>query len=219
MHVRPMTLLRRFSNYRKKYGAPVFFFLGLKFILRKIFRLFYLRKKIILSWDSLDLPRSETKAEIPISVEPAGLDDVRELSGLKKGIKPAEFRRWIEKGYIINLARANGRIVSFGCLCAADEYRGPEKRFFDLRKDDAWGLDCYTAPDFRGKKIYPAILSRNREIAGARGFKRIVGTIDLHNEASKKVHLSCAEDAKIINCLRILWFKKYWEERRDGESR
>ena len=210
-----MHSLQSILEYKKKHGMRRLLFA----VLKTMARLIFYREKLILGWHTVDEPRPEIKAKIPIVIEKATINDIKELSKLTNQQKPRKFRQWIEKNYIFTVAKVNNRIVSYGCICPASEYQGPMRRFFNLGEDDAWGLDSFTHPEFRRNKIYSAIASHNRELIKTKGFKRTIGYTGLINEAAKKVHhISESKNTKIINYLRILWFKKYWEER-DGSGR
>jgi hypothetical protein len=209
-----MYSLQNIIEYKRKHGMCRLLSIGLK----TIGRLFFERKKMVLGWHAIDEPQHEVQAEVPVIIEKANMSDLEALSRLTNQRKPREFRKWIKKNYIFTVAKVNNRIVSYGCVCPASEYKGPMRRFFDLNEDDAWGLDCFTHPEFRGNKIYPAIASHNRKLIKAKAFKRTVGSTGLQNIAAKKVHrIVDSKNTKIINSLRILWFKKYWEER-DGNG-
>jgi GNAT superfamily N-acetyltransferase len=132
--------------------------------------------------------------------------DSAEISDLLK-FTDHELIRWrFSQGELCWVARAEGDIVSY--VWAAFERQRVEElcNAIELQEGEVYLYDAFTLPEWRGKALYPAILSRQLEYFKQQGYKRaLIFTVE-ENMASRRGitragfhHFQTIELTKVIN--------------------
>lgn len=109
-----------------------------------------------------DLAQAPDPPTVPdVRLRPGSLADVQALREAMQasGDYPDDVVETRQRdGRYPYLAEADGKIVSYGWVALSAEPIGDLGLSFQLRYDDAYIYDCATRPEYRGRRLYPALL-------------------------------------------------------------
>lgn len=202
-----MYKIEKIIKYAKDHGLLGLFKAGIR---RFIFRW----EKKVVTCISLAEPLPAVQSLQDITIRKATLTDVDELHKLIAGDNWPHYRKeigdWIAKGYPVLLSLAGDKIVGYVCI----SYEFPPKhplfgKVINLQDADAFGADAFVLPAYRGKNIYPVLVSEALKCTAGAGYQRVLGEIFLTNLASRSSHqkIGCKE-MKEIKFIKILFFKR-----------
>jgi GNAT superfamily N-acetyltransferase len=101
------------------------------------------------------------EAEVTLSFSEATLANVDELTQAMNRDNPAEIQERLQNGRRCFLWRTGEQhIVSYGWVTQGKELVGELERQFNLCPDEAYVWDCGTRPQWRGQRLYSALLNR-----------------------------------------------------------
>jgi GNAT superfamily N-acetyltransferase len=101
------------------------------------------------------------EAKLAVSFAEASLANVDELTQAMNRDDPVEIRLRLQNGRRCFLWRTGGQqIVSYGWVTQGKELVGELERQFNLCPDEAYIWDCGTRPEWRGQRLYSALLSQ-----------------------------------------------------------
>lgn len=170
--------------------------------------LFKIHDKILLLIEKIENDRSEL---FPVLVETFPEKDFS--SRLKK------------KGWQCYVASSNDKIVAYAWVITEDCFISEINYHFKLSLDEIFIYDCFVCPEFRGKGIYPNLISRivndNLEVTGAEDIRKHnskVNTAYIGVESSNKASISGILKAGFIELNRVNYlqwrsFQRWWWQR------
>lgn len=123
---------------------------------------------------------------VPTAFRRAGQEDLQELAVAMGQNGQAEIeRRWAagKQCYIGNIA---GKLAVYGWVTFDVEHIGELGLKIRLQPGEAYIWDCETTADFRGQRLYPALLSYMLGELRALGLRRVWIGADTDNVASQK---------------------------------
>jgi GNAT superfamily N-acetyltransferase len=82
------------------------------------------------------------------------------------------------------IALSGGRIVHASWVVTESAWVGEADRFFVVPPGDAYIYESFTAPDVRGRGVYPAVLATISTRLGARGISRLWIAAETTNHSS-----------------------------------
>lgn len=171
---------------------------------------FYWSASKILLCISQDDPIHYNASRIPIHIRKADPEDARRLSRLPGANSEECFLNWLRHDYLFYVAQNNGSVVSYICICPATQFKSGFVTKLKLSTKDAWIYNSYTHPEYRGNRIYPALLANTIDEAKKRGFRRIYAIIKSDNDASRRAHGSVGlKEIGLATIVRVCNVKCY----------
>jgi hypothetical protein len=139
----------------------------------------------------LTRPIQAATADVPLETSVASRAEV--LGELPDLVQPADpalrelFERWLETGgFLCFVGRVEGRPVAYNWT--QYEPGGQEGSYVDLRPDEVYCLNAYTAVELRGKNIHAALLREMLLFDAGLGYRYAYTKINLLNRSSPKAH-------------------------------
>lgn len=132
----------------------------------------------------LDEAEATRIAALPILIRRMTPDDLPSISGLRNQECADRFRARMNNRKLGFVAEHNGRIVHYSWLSLENEYESWSGRWVRLAEQEAYVYDGYTAPDARGKGVYPAILCHIQEYLRRMNIRTLWIMIGRKNHAS-----------------------------------
>ncbi len=149
-------------------------------------------------------------------------DDVPRLRQLLPRSPSGLFVRRLSRGDIFFVAQSGEEIVHQVWITFKDRWVPFLDKRVVLREKEAYLYQSYTAPDFRGKNILPAVTSIALTYLKIKEYRKLLFHVDLKNHSSPQAYqrISTAEVGTTIRYRRILGFKSYRYEsyRADSQS-
>lgn len=122
----------------------------------------------------LDKPFPGNGARVPVALEL--LDDTRidEYNAFRSDVDPDSARRRLAAGDKCFVARRDGSIVSALWVATAHARCDYLSRGIPLADDEAYMYDVFTAPEWRGKGVFPALTSEMHRFYQKSGKRRSI---------------------------------------------
>ncbi len=99
------------------------------------------------------------QAQVEASFEEADQSDVEALAKVMNRPTAKPIRRRLRAGRRCFTLKVGDQIITYGWLTHGVEHVGELERQFNLRDDEAYIWDCSTAPAWRGRGCYSALLN------------------------------------------------------------
>jgi len=100
-----------------------------------------------------------------------------------------DFSEWLRKDYHFYVALDGETIVSYGCAKSVSQRMFAKFNVEGLEKQvTAEGYRAFTLPEYRGKRVYPALAVAALRSLKEMGYERVVSTVDAYNYSSRIVH-------------------------------
>ena len=109
----------------------------------------------------------DLQAPLPAAVTPlcpatfaeAGREETAALAAAMGLPDAGEIRRRFAAGRRCFVERCDGRLAAYGWVSTGPEHVGEMERTFRVPDDEVYIWDCATLPEFRGRRLYSALLS------------------------------------------------------------
>ena len=101
---------------------------------------------------------SSPQPRIPVTFSRAGREEAEELASAMGLDNPGPVLQRFERGSRCYIARVDARIVAYGWISFDEEEIGELGLHMRLNKGEAYIWDCGTLPEYRGQRLYPALL-------------------------------------------------------------
>lgn len=166
---------------------------------------------------SRDIPSDSAALETSLAlvIRPLIESDVPAVKRLKEERNGARFYRRMREGKTGFVAEHNGRIMHYSWVSLHDEYESWSGRWVRLEKNEAYIYDGFTAPDARGRGIYPAVLRGIEKTLHEKGIRKLWIIIGRHNTSSLRaaeragfVPVKLFMNVRILGMLIKLWTVK-----------
>jgi GNAT superfamily N-acetyltransferase len=180
----------------------------LKLLLYRCGLKFYTRTVICLEINIDLLPPS---AGTPYSFEIASEEDVRNHTEYYDGwYRKEDAIRRIRDGSLLFVLKKDGRMIYF-VWAEMKRARQPWLDLvFNLPPDTVYGTASYTVPEYRNRGIARKIDLEVMYYLKERGVKRVLGTVDHLNAASREVNKKFGAREYQMVRYRRLWFVKHY---------
>lgn len=117
------------------------------------------------------------KSRIPATFQRAGPEVAGELAQTMRFDNSAPVLQRLSMGRQCYIARVAGKIASYGWISFDEEGIGELGLSMHLREGEAYIWNCATLPEYRGQRLYPALLFHMLGELKSAGFQRIwIGT-------------------------------------------
>ena len=97
---------------------------------------------------------------------------------------PNEIQARLASGRRCLAARVDDKIVAYGWVSLTPEYIGEQERELKVAQGEAYIWDCATLPEYRGARLYSALLSAILNTLRAEGLERAWIGASVENRAS-----------------------------------
>ncbi len=135
-------------------------------------------------------PLPDYRPGVKLTVEPAGEQDMDELAAIVEADDPSLademagfYRQRLEGGSICFVARVDGVIVGSNWIRVRTAVGADDLRMF-FGSDEIYTTDAFTAPDWRGKGIHPALNHALLAFAQRQGYRRAYTMVLAENDQS-----------------------------------
>lgn len=182
-------------------------------------------KKILLSIAEVFIKHQETVlfekdlSQIPGPIRPQqGVDikigtpnDVPRLTRLLPQWSARIFRGRLLRGDIFFIAQIDNQIVHQAWVSFEDKWVPLLNKKIVLKEREAYLYQVYTASEYRGKNVLPAVISKVLKHLKAQGYKRLFFLVDLKAYQSTRAYeiISGTNKGTIISYWRILGLRNY----------
>jgi GNAT superfamily N-acetyltransferase len=159
----------------------------------------------------LTQPTPDLTARVPLEVREANLDDFEryEEAFAAGGVDLREARRRHERGDLCLIALSGNEPVSFDWSTFRPFYAPELDVTVDLGPGDAFGVFTFTLPEWRGKGIYPAIMSHKHRHLLSRGCSRTISYIAANNiQSLKGVQRAAQERTRTVWAIHVAGVKR-----------
>jgi len=125
------------------------------------------------------------KPRIPATFSRAGPEIAGELAQAMGLDNPALVLQLFVTGRHCHIARVEGRLATYGWITFDEEGIGELGLSMHLREGEAYIWNCATLPEYRGQRLYPALVAHMLGVLKSAGFQQVwIGT-DADNLASQ----------------------------------
>ena len=183
----------------------------LKKILPLIAEVFIKHQEVVLFEKDLSHIPGSTHSEPRIRIELGTPNHVQGLTRLLPGWSSRIFQDRLLRGDIFFIARAGNQIVHQTWISFEDKWVPLLNKKIVLKEREAYLYQVYTASEYRGKNVLPAVISKVLRYLKTQGYKRLFFLVDLKAHESKRAYqrISGANKGTIISYWRILGFRNY----------
>jgi ribosomal protein S18 acetylase RimI-like enzyme len=166
------------------------------------------------SWYARDLnrPFEDLPAKIPIEIE---WDFSKTLEWMKANsdavdVIPKELETAVRENHYYPNVRHEGEIIGFIKVGRGDVYVMDFDMNVHFQDHTAFIYDTYVNPDYRGKRIAPALITDVMRFLKQNGYDRLMCHIPLWNTASRSTYRKCAfEEIEHIRYFKLLGKKLF----------
>ena len=153
-----------------------------------------------------------------VKIEIGTSNDVPRLTRLLPWWSASIFRDRLLRGNIFFIAQMDHQIFHQTWISFKEEYVPLLNRKIVLRKGEAYLYHIYTAPEFRGMNVFPAVIRNVLRYLKAQGYKRIFFLVDLKAHSSTRAYqrIFGTDKGTIISYWRILGYRNYCYEPYEG---
>lgn len=130
-------------------------------------------------------PSPFVSPKVKAAFEEIGASSVNELSASIETPNSTILTRFATQRRCFG-ARIENRIAAYGWVSQTNEYIGEHERELQLRPREAYIWDCATLKEFRGKRLYSALLSHIVGVLRSEGITRVWIGSSLMNQPSLK---------------------------------
>lgn len=129
---------------------------------------------------------SVASARIPVDISFLDEIEIEEYNEFRRPRDLNRGRQSIANGDKCFVARHNGRIVGACWSATGRAWSGYLSKWIKLAPDEAYTYDAFTAPEFRGLRIFPALTREIRDFYKSKGMRRIIAFTVPENAASMR---------------------------------
>jgi hypothetical protein len=174
----------------------------------------FVKEEFILSYMTLDsVP--PVKPEMKVLIRDAAPSDLPKLKKIK--FNTGEFSDWLRRGCTFIIALDGGKVASY--MSMHTKPLPPFDKVVKLKPDEIWGIYAYTAPEYRGKKIYPSLAHFATRRMIKNGYKGCYGVVRTDNKTSIRVHDRMGKkDLTSIIHLKVLGIHRCWIKKKGVEK-
>jgi RimJ/RimL family protein N-acetyltransferase len=192
----------------------------LKTILLLIAEVFVKRQEAVLFEKDLSQIPRPIHPKGGVNIEIGTLNDVPRLTRLLPQWSARIFRDRLLRGDIFFIAQIDNQIVHQVWISFKDKCVPLLNKKIVLREGETYLYHSYTAPEFRGKNVLPAVISKVLRHLKAQGYKRLFFLVDLKAHQSIRAYkrISGTNKGTIISYWRILGYRNYRYEPYRGSN-
>ncbi len=149
-----------------------------------------------------------------VYIEIGTLNDVPRLTQLLPQWSVRIFRDRLLRGDIFFTAQIGNQIVHQTWISFKDKWVPLLNKKIILREKEAYLYHSYTAPEFRGKNVFPTVISKVLRYLKAQGYKRCFFLVDLKTHQSTRAYerILGTNNGTIVSYWRILGCRNYHYE-------
>jgi GNAT superfamily N-acetyltransferase len=135
----------------------------------------------------LDDPIPHTEPRVPITIDLLKKTEAEEYSMFRAGVQQSEIIDRINSGHVCFLARHRGKIISATWAAVNMTVRSYYlNREIRLGQDEVYTYNSFTAPDFRGLSVSPALKVEMMRYLRSAGYRRMICWVLPENSPSLK---------------------------------
>ncbi len=123
---------------------------------------------------------------VPVTFLRAGPEDIQELALAMGHSDPSEIQQRFAAGKQCYIGRIDGKLATYGWVTFDAESIGELGLSIRLQPDEAYIWDCGTPPAYRGRHLYPALLTYILAELHQMGLRCVWVGADSDNIASQK---------------------------------
>lgn len=199
-----MKIIKKLSKYVETKGWICL----LKVLAEKILQFtFYYRREYLYSFELMESNQNITSN---ISIEVI-LSTEEDLEPLEKGeYKNANlFKTWINNGSFFFSALNRDKIIGYVCMSPSPVDHWSTRIGF--KKKVIWEHDTFVLSDYRGKNIFPEMISIITPILIEKGYIRVLCTINKKNQSAIRAHEKIGyKRIGEVRQVHILGLEKFW---------
>jgi len=148
--------------------------------------------------------------ELPPDLELTVWDSPDRISDPGRGLHPEAVER-LSNGQACAVARHGAEIVAYCWVTRAPVWVGEIRRILVPGPEDVYVYDAFTAPAWRGRKLFPALIHESLIWAGARGSRRALVFVLSRNRSSQRaVERAGFERFAAVSRLSRLGLERLW---------
>lgn len=183
----------------------------LKKVLLSIAEIFVKHGEAVLFEKNLSKIPGFVRPEQRVNIEIGTPDDVPGLTRLLPRWPARIFHERLSQGDVFFIAQVHNQIIHQVWLSFRDKWVPFLDKRIVLREGEVYLYQSYTAAEFRGNNILPAVTSKVSRYLKAQGYKRLFFLVDLkaHRSARTYERISTAEKGTVISYWRILGWRSY----------
>lgn len=174
--------IREASLYRKNYGVKS---LIVKIVL-KACPLFIYYETILYHLDLRPAAGHNINADVKVTMDQLKAADYQAMIGIKKPDNPKFLEERMSNGEQCFVAKYNEHICCYIWIAPGERFVEHESCRIEVLKDQAYIHDCYTVDQYRGKNIFPHLLSRVCGLLKEKGFTQAVAVVYNDNYPSRQ---------------------------------
>jgi RimJ/RimL family protein N-acetyltransferase len=107
----------------------------------------------------LAAPAPEVSTRLPATFRRAGPETLSQLAGASEGVPAEMFRKRFDTDRRCYGAWIDGQLAAYGWISLEEEWIGELRLRLRLGPGEAYIWDCFTAPPFRQRYLYTALLT------------------------------------------------------------
>jgi SAM-dependent methyltransferase/ribosomal protein S18 acetylase RimI-like enzyme len=123
-------------------------------------------------------------ARIPLEFSFLDERQLDEYNAFRRPLSRDRAQQSLARGEKCFVARHDGRIAGTCWAATGRAWSGYLSTWVSLAPDEAYAYDAFTAPEFRGQRVFPALTREIRDFYRSRGLRRIIGFTVPENAAS-----------------------------------
>jgi GNAT superfamily N-acetyltransferase len=194
-----LTVLREHLRSRGVWGT-----------LRRLFTAFVFRQEhLVLYYKSMEDEIQRVTAKIPGVTRRATLDDLDGLQVFAHHYTGAQFRRWIEHGWVW-VFEHDTKLIAYRVVTRELPRVGAPHDLLKLEPTDVWAVNMYTLPEYQGMRVQAALITHVLAENRALGYRRELSMGRFDNESSRRtIGLSGGREMQEVLRTRLLGFTRY----------
>jgi len=174
-----MSLLTRWRNYARQYGVWGL----LSHIASRAVQRVWQRSSLVFYLH--EGPCEPVRPKVELCIAPLRADMATNVPWFEEGWQ----ERW-SRGDICYAAYVNGTCVHTSWVTRVGAPLGEVHQWLELDANEAYIYDCYTDGNYRGKRIFPAVLSSILQTLFADGVARVWIAAEAQNHSSARAILT-----------------------------
>lgn len=149
---------------------------------------------------AIDLKKKISLVNAEVGVDVSTHSTPVALGGLQKSAIESR----LEKGDRIFVARYNRTPVAYLFAAPSKTYIGEIDDWLIVDRKEVYLYDAFTAPELRGKRIYPHLITEAARYYKNRGYRRAMIFSTAQNVVSVKGITRCG-----FECYEIVWYRNF----------
>lgn len=194
------------ANYIKEEGYAAFLNKLFKAIISPLFRY----HKTVIVVKEINDPIRDCEARKKVKYSYLGYQDRERLFDVMYDDKKTIEER-LKSGHLCCIGEIDGEIASYHWITFADEYIPEVDKVLKLKEgEEVYIYNYSTLKRFRGKYLFPALVTNILKYLKENNYKRVYGAISVKNRPSlKTARIVGFKESHTITYVKILWLKRY----------